>query len=149
ALDLRRTDFLADLSKMLSTNKLVANGLVFEVTETVLLRDPEGAANALHAIQNTGAKIAIDDFGTGYCSLSYLSRLPAEILKVDRSFTIAGQTARGRSLLKAIAELGHSLDMHTVLEGVESQDDLGLAIWAGFDTGQGYFLGKPLTQEEA
>jgi EAL domain-containing protein (putative c-di-GMP-specific phosphodiesterase class I) len=149
ALDLRRNEFLGELSKMLHGQEDVARDLAFEITETVLLRDPAGAAVSLREIQSHGAKIAIDDFGTGYCSLSYLSRLPVEILKIDRSFVGDSTTRRGRNLLKAIVELGHSLDMSIVLEGLESQQELGLAIWAGCDIGQGYFLGKPMPKEAA
>jgi diguanylate cyclase (GGDEF)-like protein len=149
ALDLRRTEFLGELSQMLQGQEDIARDLVFEITETVLLRDPEGAAATLREIQSHGAKIAIDDFGTGYCSLSYLSRLPVEILKIDRSFVTDAASRRGRNLLKAIVELGHSLDMSMVLEGIESQQELGLAIWAGCDVSQGYFLGKPIPREAA
>ena len=81
ALDLRRTEFLLGLSHMLDGYEAIAGDIVFEVTETVLLRDPEGAAEALREIQRHGATIAIDDFGTGYCSLHYLSRLPVQILQ--------------------------------------------------------------------
>src|SRR5581483_9272193 len=149
ALDLRRTQFLAELSQMLDGKEQIARDLVFEITETVLLRDPEGAAASLREIQAHGAKIAIDDFGTGYCSLAYVSRLPVEILKIDRSFVAKNNTQRDINLLHAIVELGHSLEMSVILEGIESQHELGLAIAAGCEIGQGYFLGKPMGRDQA
>lgn len=123
--------------------------LEFEITETVLLENPDQMIEELRSLRNMGITLAIDDFGSGYSSLNYLRRLPVDLIKIDRSFIVdldKGQA--NKSLLEGIIALTHSMGMETMAEGVETQVQRDLLVQLGCDYLQGYYFAKPLRVDE-
>ncbi|MFC3606621.1 putative bifunctional diguanylate cyclase/phosphodiesterase [Stutzerimonas tarimensis] len=128
---------------------LPAESLEVEVTETVLMEDIDSAATILHRLRDAGALIAIDDFGTGYSSLSYLKSLPVDKIKIDKSFVRdLSEDEDDSSIVRAVIQLGTSLGMRVVAEGVESRDQERFLIAQGCHEVQGYLYSKPLPSEE-
>jgi PAS domain S-box/diguanylate cyclase (GGDEF) domain len=119
--------------------------LSLEVTEGLLMEDTEAVLERLHAIRSLGISIAIDDFGTGFSSLAYLQRFPVSYIKIDRSFVtpLADPTADS-GLVRAVIEIGRSLSMATVAEGIETQVQLDRLRALGCGLGQGFLLGRPM-----
>ena len=112
--------------------------------------EPTVTVDVLHSLQSQGVGSAIDDFGTGYSSLSYLKQLPADKLKVDRSFVRDLTTdPNDRDIAKAIIELAHSLSMQTVAEGVEDDDQLAILQEMGCDLVQGWLFAKAMSADNA
>jgi EAL domain-containing protein (putative c-di-GMP-specific phosphodiesterase class I) len=122
--------------------------LILEMTETILVADP-GAEQVLRELQRLGVRLAIDDFGTGYASISYLRRFAVDVLKIDREFTAAVGTAQGVALLGGIAQLGRSLGLELVAEGIEREEQAELVRQAGCDMGQGFLFARPSGPQEA
>jgi diguanylate cyclase len=118
--------------------------LCLEVTESVLIEDPESSIRVLTELKELGIRIAIDDFGTGYSSLEYLRRLPVDCVKVDRSF-VRGlpDNEEDVAIVNAVIELGHALKLSVTAEGVETTDQLGNLQTAGCDTAQGFLFFRP------
>ena len=127
----------------LEASGLPAHRLTIEVTEQGALRSIDRATGVLTAIRALGVKTALDDFGTGHSSLSYLDRLPLDILKIDRSFLPVDDDLRRHQLFGSIVELGNRLGFDVVAEGVETEDQLTLAGAAGCAYVQGYHTGRP------
>jgi len=150
ALQFARSDFVDSIAATLASSGFPAGNLELELTETFVLRDIEESARRMKRIRDLGVSIAIDDFGTGYSSLSYLRRLPANSVKIDRSFLhdIGG---RGGSLavLQGIVVLAHSMGLTVVAEGVETIQEFELLLEAGCDKMQGHLYGEPLREPEA
>jgi EAL domain-containing protein (putative c-di-GMP-specific phosphodiesterase class I) len=123
--------------------------LGLEITESVVMRDPEMSTILLRALKDLGVRLAVDDFGTGYSSLAYLRRFPVELLKVDRAFVdgLDAQTgdAEDRAIVAAVVSLAHTLGMKAIAEGVETQEQLRELRALGCDMAQGFFIAKPLT----
>jgi diguanylate cyclase (GGDEF)-like protein len=122
--------------------------LTLEVTESMLMLDPKVTANRLSALSGLGVQIAIDDFGTGYASLSYLREFPADILKIDRSFVAHLATSAGTNFLDALIQLGKTLGLLTIAEGIEEGSQLRHLRHQGCDLGQGFLFSRPLPPEE-
>lgn len=121
--------------------------ITVEITERLLTEDSGKAAKVLKQLSDLGVKIAIDDFGTGYSSLSYLIKFPVDIIKIDRSFTTGiGKDRSAESLIETILSMAEKLDLEVIAEGVETQQQLDFLIAYGCQFGQGYFLGKPMSQ---
>jgi diguanylate cyclase (GGDEF)-like protein len=118
--------------------------LCLEVTESVLVEDPESSIKTLAALRRLGVKIAVDDFGTGYSSLEYLRRFPVDCVKIDRSF-VRGipHSSEDVAIVNAVIELGHALSLSVTAEGVETADQLGNLQLAGCDTAQGFLFSRP------
>jgi diguanylate cyclase (GGDEF)-like protein len=118
--------------------------LCLEVTESVLIEDPEESIRTLTELKQLGVKIAIDDFGTGYSSLEYLRRLPVDCVKVDRSF-VRGlpDNQEDVAIVNAVIELGHALKLKVTAEGVETTDQMDSLRLAGCDTAQGFLFFRP------
>ena len=116
-----------------------------EITESIFLGDIEETIRLLHELTATGISLSIDDFGTGYSSFSYLRRLPVKYLKIDKSFVddITMDT-QARSLVQSIIDMGHSLDMKIIAEGIEEIEHAELLHEMGCDYAQGYYFGKPM-----
>jgi diguanylate cyclase (GGDEF)-like protein len=127
---------------------LPPESLVLEITETLMMQDAELAIARLNELKELGVRIAIDDFGTGYSSLSYLRRFPVDILKVDKSF-IDGVSRQGkeRELAQSIIELGQTLNMEIVAEGVEHAEQLGWLQSRHCTLGQGYYFSEPVAAD--
>ena len=122
--------------------------IVWEVTESVALRDVEHAAERLHELKAAGFKIAIDDFGTGYSSLSQLHEIHADELKIDISFVRRIHEPAGLSLVQAIIHIARALGLHTVAEGVEDAAAADALRELGVDYLQGYHFARPMPREE-
>lgn len=134
---------------ILAETGLEAHRLVFEITETSLLSDAEVVLQRLHELRAHGVRLALDDFGTGYASLDYLRRLPVDILKIDRIFVDAasGDPASAR-LLQAVVNIGGTLGLQTLAEGVESSEQAALLSTMGCDLAQGFHIARPGTAAE-
>ena len=150
ARQLAAPDIVNDIANALVRSGLPAACLVLEMTESVLVHDPETATRRLEALRALGVRVAIDDFGTGYSSLSYLRQFPVDILKIDKSFTdtITDQL-HVPPIVHGLLELARTLDMVTVAEGIELevQRDCYRDHLCGF--GQGYLFSQPLDVADA
>jgi PAS domain S-box-containing protein/diguanylate cyclase (GGDEF)-like protein len=142
---LRRGDLPALLREATAETGIDPTALEFEVTESVFLDEADNARNQLLALREAGAKVSIDDFGTGYSSLSYLHLLPVDKLKIDQSFVrrIADDRT-SQATTRAIIMLAKSMDLISVAEGVESQEQAGFLIENQCDQAQGYLYSRPL-----
>ena len=122
-----------------------ASGLRFEVTETSVLADAERCVSVLEGLRRLGVGLSLDDFGTGHASLSRLATLPVDELKIDRSFiTDVATDAAHRAIARTIVDLGRSLGLRVVAEGIEDDDCLAAVRALGCDVAQGYGLGRPM-----
>ena len=133
----------------LASTGLPAARLKLEVTESLLLHNPEQAVAVLHRLRALGVRIALDDFGTGYSSLSYLRRFPFDLLKIDRSFVRDIADPDTAAIVRAIVGIGERLGMGIVVEGVETSEQLELVQREGCTQVQGYLFSKPLPAVEA
>lgn len=139
---------VADVRRALQLAKLEPAWLTLEITETALMRDPDAAQRRLMVLKQLGVRIAIDDFGTGYSSLAQLPRLPVDILKIDRSFVQSLDTSsESLTLIRTLIELGHSLHLQTLAEGIESRTALEHLRSAGCSYGQGFLFAHPLARD--
>jgi len=145
-LELRQRDVLADIERALKTTGLAPQYLEVEITESVLMQQQSNPAhNILTALQALGVSISIDDFGTGYSSLAYLRRYPIDKLKIDRSFiTETPQNSDDVAIVTAIIQMGRSLQLTVLAEGVESREQQALLHSLGCDLVQGFGLSRPL-----
>ncbi len=131
--------------KYLKESGLAAHRLELEITESMMMDDIDYVCETLGKVQKLGVKIAMDDFGTGYSSLQYMTKLPFDKIKIDRSFTMnIGKTPQDDALVSSIVALGHSADKIVLAEGIEEQNMLGLLKSVGCEIGQGYFYSKPM-----
>ena len=124
--------------------------LTLDVTETIYVRALETNTEALERLRAMGVRISIDDFGTGYSSLSYLKRLPAEAIKIDKSFVKGlGEDVEDTAIVRMIIELAHTLGMEVIAEGVETEEQAELLQGMGCNMAQGFYFAKPLPAEAA
>ncbi|MEU4222020.1 EAL domain-containing protein [Actinoplanes sp. NPDC026623] len=147
---LNEPDFVPTLARLLADSGLDdPSRLVLEITETALLSNSADLQNRLHAIKALGVRIALDDFGTGYSSLTWLQSVPADIVKLDRSF-VAGlaHDSRKESIISAVLWLARSLNMSAVAEGVEDLADWEALRAADCPAIQGYFFSRPVPAED-
>lgn len=141
--------FLADLTALLERHQLEPQRLELELTESVILDDPDQALAMLHAIRETGVRLALDDFGTGYSSLSYLRTFPFDTLKIDRSFITELLTREdAQAIVRMITELAITLGKRTVCEGVETAEQLDAICATGCNEVQGYLISAPVPLHE-
>jgi EAL domain-containing protein (putative c-di-GMP-specific phosphodiesterase class I) len=138
-------ELVADIEGALTESALDPKALTIEITETTLMRNIEDAARRLAQIKQLGVRIAIDDFGTGYSSLAHLQRFQVDALKIDRSF-ISGLTDNheGETLIHTLVQLGKTLSIETLAEGIEQQQELSLLKNQDCDSGQGFLFARPL-----
>ncbi len=149
AMQLSHRDFLLFLSEALSEHPTATEGLDLEITESVLLDDLDGNISKLMAARERGFRIAMDDFGTGYSSLGCLSRLPLDVLKIDRSFVEAMvDDPQQMSIVTTIISLAHSMELEVVAEGVETAVQAQLLRLLRCDEIQGYLVAAPLPAGE-
>jgi EAL domain-containing protein (putative c-di-GMP-specific phosphodiesterase class I) len=146
----QEADLVETVRDVLAETELTPASLVLEITESGLMQRTSGTIGRLTQLRALGIHLAIDDFGTGYSSLSYLERFPVDSLKIDRSF-IAELTPSGErpAIARAIVELGRTLDLHVVAEGIEQPDQADWLISLGCSYGQGYLFSRPLGPEAA
>ena len=138
-----RPDFVDTVGDVLGHTGLDPRFLELELTESLVIRDVRESANKMEKLRALGVQISVDDFGAGYSSLSYLQRLPIDILKLDRSFVEECNTGGSSSLVEGIVSLAHGLGMRVTAEGVETEQQLDLVHQSGCDKAQGFFLGRP------
>jgi EAL domain-containing protein (putative c-di-GMP-specific phosphodiesterase class I) len=135
-----------EVASILEASGLAPSSLILEITETLLMEDLE--RGALARLKELGVQIAIDDFGTGYSSLQYLHRFPIDILKIDKSFVDGVTDSREPALARAIVELGESLHLRVIAEGLEHQDQVARMVELGCRWGQGYHYARPMSASE-
>ncbi|MGH9273034.1 MAG: putative bifunctional diguanylate cyclase/phosphodiesterase, partial [Acidimicrobiales bacterium] len=147
---LASSDLVSHVEDALASSGLAARSLVLEMTESVLVDDSTAAAGRLRQLRRLGLRLAIDDFGTGYSSLSYLRQFPIDILKLDRSFVslISGSEAVP-ALVRGLIELGHTLDLELIAEGIEHHAQLVHLRHEHCHLGQGYLFAMPAPAAEA
>ncbi len=139
------TEFNAAVSRLLARAIVPPNALIFEVTESATLAEPEVAARALERFRALGIAISMDDYGTGQSTLTYLRQLPLSELKIDRSFVQHLHRNRNDAVLvRSTVELAHELGLKVVAEGVEDEECLAALRALGCDMAQGYFISRPL-----
>lgn len=149
SLQLQRGDLAEVVARVLAETGVDAGGLELELTESVLMANPERSAEVLRACRALGVAVAIDDFGTGYSSLAYVKRLPLTTLKIDQEFVrdIAVDTD-DEAITSAIIAMGHSLDLKVVAEGVETAQQLAFLREHGCDEIQGHYVSRALASEQ-
>jgi diguanylate cyclase (GGDEF)-like protein len=138
-------ELIEDVRHALEHSRLDPNALTLEITETTLMRDAEATAQRLRELKQLGVRIAIDDFGTGYSSLAYLRQFPVDALKIDRSF-IGGIAAskEAAALIRTLVQLGKTLQIETLAEGIEEPVQLKTLQREHCDHGQGFLFSRPL-----
>jgi EAL domain-containing protein (putative c-di-GMP-specific phosphodiesterase class I) len=137
------------IADSLALSSVVPSRVVIEITESALMLDPDRALEILTHLHDLGVRIAIDDFGTGYSSLAYLKRLPADEIKIDRSFvTSLASDDDDAVIVRSIIQLAHNLGLTTVAEGVEDAESWAMLTEMGCDAVQGYYLSRPLSSED-
>jgi EAL domain-containing protein (putative c-di-GMP-specific phosphodiesterase class I) len=134
---------VADIREAMLDANLAPATLTLEITESVLIADGDATLDKLKAIKALGARLAIDDFGTGYSSLSYLQRFPIDVLKIDRAFIDGIGRSEGSALVRSIVDIGRSLHMQTVAEGVERPEQPGQLVELDCELAQGYLMNRP------
>jgi diguanylate cyclase (GGDEF)-like protein/PAS domain S-box-containing protein len=145
ALQFRRGNILDTVTAALARSGLPPRYLELELTESILLQDVDAAMKTLHSLKELGVQLSIDDFGTGYSSLSYLKRLAVDKLKIDQSFVRDLATdADDAAIVRAIVQLGHTLQLTVIAEGVETDRQLAFLSQYGCDEAQGYLFSRPL-----
>jgi EAL domain-containing protein (putative c-di-GMP-specific phosphodiesterase class I) len=144
---------MGDLARVigdaLSESGLAASRLEVEITESMLVQDVEKTLSTLKSLKESGVRIAVDDFGTGYSSLSYLKRFPLNRLKIDQSFVRDLTTDRDdQAIASAVINLGHSLGLAVIAEGVETDAQLSILRSLGCNEAQGYLFARPMPVAE-
>lgn len=145
--DLADPELPAHVAAVLAESRLPARHLVLELTETVIVEDPEAVREGMTRLSELGVRFALDDFGTGYASLSHLLDLPFDRVKIDRSLVPEPNSTRATAV-HGIAQLAHALGMRVVMEGIETEEQLRTIERLGCDVGQGYHLGRPTPTDE-
>jgi diguanylate cyclase (GGDEF)-like protein/PAS domain S-box-containing protein len=147
---LRSDDFISDVRAALEWSGLMAESLVLEVTESILIDNPETALERLTALKNIGVRLAIDDFGTGYSSLSYLRQFPFDILKIDRSFVASlADSPQAVAMVRTMIQLGRQMKLEVVAEGVELEGQLDILRQLHCKNVQGHLFSRPVDAQAA
>ena len=148
AVQLRRSELFRSIRDSLRITGLDARLLSLDVSESAYMRVFEGKAAVLNRIKKLGASISIDDFGVGASSLAYLKRLPADTVKIDRSFVKGlGKGVADTAIVRMVIDLAHTLEMKVVAEGVEHRGQAALLKEMGCDLAQGFYFAKPMTAD--
>ena len=148
ARELEHEHLIDSIGSVLRESGIDPQRLVFEITETVLVRDAEKGARTLDALRELGVRLALDDFGTGYSSLRYLRTLPLDVLKIAKQFVDPiAVSAQDAAFVRLIVELAGTVGLTVVAEGIESPEQLSVLRDAGCDQGQGYLYARPLDDE--
>lgn len=147
--DFASENFLDHVYRIISESDVPASQLKLEITERLLIQQPDHAKDTLELCRKAGMGIAIDDFGTGYSSLSYLYYFPIDTLKIDQSFVRAmGRDTKSLELVRSIVGLGKNLKMNIIAEGVETLEEAKVLQSLGCEACQGYYFAKPLPEKD-
>ncbi|QJX62403.1 EAL domain-containing protein [Niallia circulans] len=148
ARQIQYTDFIPFLQKEITRLEINPEKFELEITESIM-QNIELAQIELANIKNLGFQISIDDFGKGYSSLSYLTSLPIDTIKIDKTFIDdIGHPIHKGSLAKVIIDMGHNMNFFVIAEGVETENQIDFLIKHQCDIVQGYYFSKPLTSSE-
>ena len=143
-------DVITALDEAIAVTGADASALTIELTESHLLDDVDRAIDVLSALRDRGVCIAIDDFGTGYSSMTYLQKLPVDVVKIDRSFVSrATSNEFDATVIESVVTIGRALSLRVVTEGIETAEQLDHVAGAGCVDGQGYLLARPMSVEDA
>lgn len=153
SIQFERSDLIDRILQLTEQYQIPGNRLAIEITESIFIHDFEEAVNRLKRLRNVGIRVDIDDFGTVYSSLTYLRKLPLDVIKIDKSFIDdlyhpAQDPAEAKALVKAIIDLGHGLNFHMMAEGVETIQQAKILRSLGCDSAQGYLFAKPMPEEQ-
>jgi diguanylate cyclase (GGDEF)-like protein len=149
AIQLRQPDFVDSVLEAIHEMGEARPLLDLEITESVLVDDIEGSTRKLQTLRRAGVEVSVDDFGTGYCSLSYLARLPVDMLKIDRSFVVRmGDAGYPRNIVAMIVSLAHTLGLKVIAEGVEDDEQVRLLRELGCDQIQGFYVSMPVPAQQ-
>ena len=146
---LAQSEFSAEAIELISQVGVDPHGITIEVTESVLMDNPERSIAQLQALRGAGVRVAIDDFGAGYASLGYLRRLPVDVMKIDRALLVDAATPGGHSILAAMVMLARELGLDCVVEGVETLAQHRLLYELGCPRMQGFLFSRPLPADQA
>jgi EAL domain-containing protein (putative c-di-GMP-specific phosphodiesterase class I) len=145
AIQFKKGDVLQTIKNALRQHGLATHHIEFELTESIVMSDPEQAALTLQALKELGIKLSLDDFGTGFSSLAYLKRFPFDFVKIDRAFiTDITKSDKDAMIATAVIAMGHSLNLRVVAEGVETEGQLDYLRQHDCDEIQGYFFSRPV-----
>lgn len=140
---LHDASFPSRIRAMLGAHRVDPSKLALEITENLIMSDPERSTECLRELHDMGIGLIVDDFGTGYSSLSYLRKLPVDQLKIDRSFVIGLAAGEDDALVRSIIDLAHNLRLTVIAEGVENAEVRDLLLNMGCDAAQGHFISRP------
>jgi EAL domain-containing protein (putative c-di-GMP-specific phosphodiesterase class I) len=147
ARQLAQPGLLEVVERTLETSGLDPKRLTLEITESVLVQDPEIASARLQSLRELGVKLALDDFGKGYSSLAYLQRFPLDAVKIDQEFV--AQVVVDATIVASVIDLAHALGFEVVAEGVETADELDALVGLGCDIIQGHVYARPFDAGDA
>ena len=146
---LHHAAFPGRIREVLEAHGVPAPSLTIEITENLVMSDPDGSARCLDELHDMGVRLVIDDFGKGYSSLSYLRRLPVDEIKIDRSFLLGLADGEDDTLVRCMIDLAHNLGMTAVAEGVETEAVFEQLAELNCDAAQGYFICRPASAQDA
>ncbi|HEX9881749.1 MAG TPA: EAL domain-containing protein, partial [Hyphomicrobium sp.] len=145
-----RQNLIQEIRHILGRNIVPKGSLRLEITESLVMENPEQATEILEWLRGAGADLALDDFGTGYSSLAYLQRFPFDTIKIDRALvqSSGSSTGPGSAIVRSIVALGHELGKKIVAEGVETPEDVGFLRSIGCQYAQGFYYGEPMSDRD-
>jgi EAL domain-containing protein (putative c-di-GMP-specific phosphodiesterase class I) len=145
-----RQNLIQEIRHILGRNIVPKGSLRLEITESLVMENPEQATEILQLLRGAGAELALDEFGTGYSSLAYLQRFPFDTIKIDKALlqSSGGSNGAGSAIVRSMVALSHELGKKVVAEGVETSEDVGFLRSIGCHYGQGFYYGEPMSDRE-
>ncbi|MDH5599903.1 MAG: EAL domain-containing protein [Gammaproteobacteria bacterium] len=147
--NLQENHFIENVMRILNRNSVSPSNFIIEITESVMMTNPKKSIDILTQLNELGIEIAVDDFGTGYSSLAYLKQLPLSKLKIDKSFIMDMiEDDNDAIIVRSTIDLAHNLEMNVIAEGIEEKEILQLLAKLGCESGQGYYISRPKTEDD-